>query len=82
MGARPGEMPPALRDDFSRGVDSFDNLYTALHSQVLLELAVGAAAQLTSTDAKVDALLRASSTCTLATVSDLCAKELLMNLGG
>lgn len=68
-------------EDFTRGVASFDNRYTQLHAQVLLELAIGAAGSVTSTSARLDTLLRAHSPCTTANVTDTCARAFIRSFG-
>ena len=68
-------------EDFSRGVESFDNRYTQLHAEVLLELAVGASTQATSSNARLDALLSRYATCTSANVTDACARQLIAGFG-
>jgi len=68
-------------EDFSRGAESFDNRYTQLHAEVLLELAVGAAGKVTATNAALDTLLRAHASCTTANLTDACARQLIGSFG-
>ncbi|MBL8954787.1 MAG: DUF1592 domain-containing protein [Myxococcaceae bacterium] len=68
-------------EDFSRGAESFDNRYTQLHTEVLLELALGAAGKVTATNATLDTLLRAHVSCTTANVTDTCARDFIRSFG-
>ncbi|MGH6608824.1 MAG: DUF1592 domain-containing protein [Burkholderiaceae bacterium] len=68
-------------DDISGGLNRFANRYTADHARVFTDIAFDAASRATETDAQLDTLLTAHSTCTTANITAACARTFIRNFG-